>query len=91
VCWDDRTSPASLDEYTPPDPGASGDALLSRGRAMINSAAYFAEDKNVRFEMVKQDIASRLKKVCSNFTDEDFAILVERMAWTQIRSESRSR
>jgi hypothetical protein len=51
---------------------------------------FFEREKVQRFEMVRNDIATRLRKGCGHFSDADFALLVEQIARVQIRTESSS-
>jgi hypothetical protein len=36
-----------------------------------------------RIQVLKREIAERLRSVCERVTDEEFDLLVERMAWVQ--------
>jgi DNA-binding MurR/RpiR family transcriptional regulator len=40
-----------------------------------------------RREIIRQDIAKRLRRVCTHLSDEEFAKLVEAMADQKIRGE----
>lgn len=44
---------------------------------------------NLREKAVREDIARRLKRVCSNLSDDEFAKLVGLMADRQLRRERR--
>jgi hypothetical protein len=52
--------------------------------------AFFKSERTARFEMVRNDIAKRLRKACGHITDADFALLVEKMARVQLRAETRN-
>ncbi len=41
-------------------------------------------------DAIRADISRRLKRICSNFSDEDFATLVDGMADTKIRGDRRT-
>jgi hypothetical protein len=43
----------------------------------------------LREKAVREDIARRLKRVCSNFSDEEFEKLVALMAGRQVKRERR--
>jgi hypothetical protein len=51
---------------------------------------FFETETLQRFEMVRKDIATRLRKSCGHLSDDEFALLVERIARVQLRTESRS-
>jgi hypothetical protein len=46
--------------------------------------------REARVEGIRQDIAKRLRKVCSNLTDVEFAALVDRMIEVQLIGEGRA-
>ncbi len=46
---------------------------------------------NPRYEMIRKDIALRLRKACSHLGDEEFAALVDRIVKIQLGGEGRSR
>ena len=48
-----------------------------------------AEVHSLREKVVREDIARRLRVVCSNFSDDEFAKLVRLMAARQVRCERR--
>jgi len=43
-----------------------------------------------RREVIRDDIARRIRRVCAHFSEEDFSALVDKMTERQIRSEHRS-
>jgi len=43
-----------------------------------------------RKDAIRADISRRLKKICSNFSEEDFATLVDGMADKKIRGDRRT-
>jgi hypothetical protein len=55
-----------------------------------SNEVFYEREKAQRFEMVRNDIATRLRKGCGHFSDADFALLVEQIARVQIRTESSS-
>jgi extradiol dioxygenase family protein len=42
-------------------------------------------ERRVALDVAKHDIAARIRGVCTNFTENDFAALVERMAEIDVR------
>jgi hypothetical protein len=42
-----------------------------------------------RHEAIRRDISNRLRKMCSNLSDEEFAALVEKMLQVQLAGERR--
>ena len=44
---------------------------------------------DARAEKIRLDIARRLRSICSNLSDEEFAALVEKMTNIQLRGERR--
>jgi len=42
-----------------------------------------------RKEIIRADISKRLRSICSNFSDEEFAKLVEKMTEQKLRGERR--
>jgi len=51
---------------------------------------FFSKEKEIRFVVVRDEIAGRLKKGCDYMGDADFAGLVDSMARLQIRTELRN-
>jgi hypothetical protein len=49
------------------------------------------QDDNPRYEMIRKDVAHRLRKACSHLSDEEFAALVDRIVKIQLAGEGRSR
>ena len=45
---------------------------------------------DARAERIRLDIATRLRAICHNLTDEDFSALVEKMTKVQLRGERRT-
>jgi hypothetical protein len=43
-----------------------------------------------RREMIRADLVTRLRKVCANFSEDDFRSLVETMIEQKLRSERKS-
>jgi hypothetical protein len=53
-------------------------------------AAIFREpDANPRHEVIRKDIAQRLRKSCSHLSDEEFVALVEKLLKVQLKGERR--
>ena len=46
--------------------------------------------RDVRVGRIRNDIAKRLRSVCSNLTDDEFVTLIEQMTEVQLRSEGRA-
>ena len=44
---------------------------------------------NVRADKIRNDIATRLRPVCRNLSDEEFSALIEQMTQVQLRGERR--
>jgi hypothetical protein len=55
----------------------------------VYSESSIAEIHSARENAVREDIARRLKGVCSNFSDDEFDKLVKLMAARQVRCERR--
>ena len=45
---------------------------------------------DARAERIRLDITKRLRSICNNLTDEEFAALVEKMTNIQLRGERRT-
>jgi hypothetical protein len=45
------------------------------------------EDDKVRLEGMRKDVAERLRTACAHLPDDDFNILVEKIALVQLRGE----
>jgi hypothetical protein len=45
------------------------------------------EARNARHEMIRADIARRLRNACSYLGDEEFAALVDKLVEVQLKSE----
>lgn len=45
---------------------------------------------STRRETIRADLVSRLRKVCANFSEEDFRALVETMIEQKLRGERKS-
>jgi hypothetical protein len=52
-----------------------------------DALSHSEEARNARHEMVRADIARRLRKACSHLGDDEFAALVEQMVDVQLKSE----
>ena len=52
-----------------------------------NTSHFFAEQRKSRFEKAQKDIATRLRRVCSDLPEEEFLSLVDKMARAQIRDD----
>jgi hypothetical protein len=61
--------------------------LESQEKLYTNSA--LSELHALREKQVREEIASRLRRVCGNFPQEDFERLVQKMAERQLRDERR--
>jgi hypothetical protein len=78
-----------------PNSAVSPHRLFSSGRSVLESDEYvysessIAEIHSLRENAVRDDIARRLKGVCSNLSDDEFDKLVRLMAVRQIRCERR--
>jgi hypothetical protein len=48
------------------------------------------ERHNQRHEEIRRDVAKRLKKSCASLSEEDFAVLVERIVKVQLGHEGKS-
>lgn len=44
---------------------------------------------NERHEKIRKDIATRLRRACSDMSEEDFAALVDKMLKVQLAAETR--
>lgn len=55
----------------------------------VYSESGMAEVHALREQKVREEIARRLKKVCANFSDDEFEKLVKLMAARQVRCERR--
>lgn len=68
---------------------------FSSGRALLESDDHvfsesgLAEIHSLREKVVREDIARRLKRICSNFPEDEFQALVAVMADRQVRRERR--
>ena len=69
-----------------PVPQQKDQALDSPGN--FNTSDFFAEHWKSRFEKVRTDIATRLRRVCSDLPEEEFLSLVDKMARAQMRGET---
>jgi hypothetical protein len=56
----------------------------------LRASDLFAQEKLVRIEKVRADIARRLRKACGHLSEEDFAILVEKLTRVQLGGEGGS-
>jgi hypothetical protein len=57
----------------------------------LDALSHSEEDRRLRGEAIRVDIARRLRKACSHLSDEEFATLIERMVNVQLGSERRTR
>jgi hypothetical protein len=66
--------------------------VLKRGKQIIFKQSWLGGgDQNLdRRELIRGDIARRLRSICSEYSDEDFNRLVERMTDEQLRGERRA-
>lgn len=62
-------------------------SLESQEKVYIDSA--LTELHALREKEVREEIATRLRCVCSNFSQDDFDRLVQKMAERQVRDERR--
>src|SRR6266550_1906612 len=69
------------------DFSAVGHVVTPDEHAYSNSG--MAEIHSLREKIVREDISRRLKKVCSDFSDDEFEKLVTLMATRQVRCERR--
>ena len=69
-------------------PFSSGPTVL-RSDERVHSDSGMAEVHTLREKAVRDDIARRLKRVCSHFSDDEFEKLVRLMAAHQVRYERR--
>ena len=56
----------------------------------VPSSASGQSAPDVRAERIRDDIAKRLRPICSNLTDEEFCALIEQMTNVQLRGERRA-
>ena len=61
--------------------------MESEEQVYVDSA--LTELHTLRERAVREEIARRLGRVCSNFSDDDFDQLVQKMAERQVRGERR--
>ena len=47
------------------------------------------EERDLRAQMIRSDIAKRLRRACSYLSEVEFAALVEKMTAEQLRGEGR--
>ena len=52
--------------------------------------AVAAEDQ-IRLDKIRHDVGTRLRKACKYLNDEDFSVLVDKIAAVQLRAERPSR
>jgi len=57
----------------------------------FNGEDFFDLERKTRFDAVRSDIAARLRRVCSDLPEDEFELLVDKMAWVQVRREGLSR
>lgn len=57
----------------------------------LKTAAVLKEEAKTRIETLRNDIADRLTKSCTNLPREEFASLVDKIMGVQIRGEARTR
>ncbi len=55
----------------------------------VHSDSGMAEIHSLREKTVREDITRRLRRVCSNFSDDEFERLVKLMVARQVRCERR--
>lgn len=78
-----------------PDCAVSYYRLFSSGLAVLKSNEHvfsdsgMAEIHSLRESAVREDIARRLRSVCSHFSDDEFEKLVKLMAARQVKCERR--
>ena len=58
----------------------------ARGHA---TSSIFDADMNARHETISADVGRRLRKACHYLSDEEFALLVDKIATNQLKSERR--
>jgi hypothetical protein len=61
---------------------------MEMNRARRDSALG-AKPRDDRKEVIRTDVSNRLRSICSNFSDDDFANLVETIAERKLREERR--
>ena len=49
----------------------------------------FEDERDLRTQAIRTDIAKRLRRACSHLSDEEFSVLVEKMTNEQMRGEGR--
>jgi hypothetical protein len=62
--------------------------MMQMNRAPRESALG-ANQRDDRKEVIRADVSNRLRSVCSNFSDADFANLVDTIAERKLREERR--
>jgi hypothetical protein len=78
-----------------PDCAVSDDRLLHQQWGVltldehVHSDSRMAEIHSLREKAVREDITRRLRRVCSNFSDDEFEGLVKLMAARQVKCERR--
>jgi hypothetical protein len=55
----------------------------------LRASDLFAQDRLLRIEKIRADIAKRLRKACGHLSEEDFAILVEKLTRVQLGGEGK--
>ncbi|HEV2017383.1 MAG TPA: hypothetical protein VGQ98_03645 [Gemmatimonadaceae bacterium] len=55
----------------------------------MHTGSALSELHALREKQVREEIATRLRRVCGNFSQEDFDRLVKKMAERQVRDERR--
>ena len=53
------------------------------------AVSFVGNHVNERHEAIRRDIWTRLRNICSTFSDEEFAALAERMLQVQLAGERR--
>jgi hypothetical protein len=72
----------------PPNPDRPGESVKPPTPAAAEQATAAS---TARAEELRSDIAARLRRVCSNLSDEQFAALVHEIADVKLRYEDRER
>ena len=62
-----------------------------RHGANSNMPGLHETESNARHEVIRADVARRLRNACNYLTDEEFAVLVDKIVGVQLRAERRQR
>lgn len=66
---------------------ASREVLMVAIENVNNDSPFSGEFPGDRRSVIRADIERRLRKICSNFSDEEFRVLVDQMTERKLKSE----